>query len=262
MLRPKTKGSQPNGKGLKPKTPRSCWGCGKSWTEFKELKKHMPTCLAKNKVCTGCKREGATPANCPCQGKGPEAERKPKKASLVRNPRNYRVKVPFDNLPIPNMENVMFRAMGKRSNPQVLSAYPDMGAEQSMVSEDLVETLGLNMEPSTKSVEAVDGNRVACLGLSPVEVEYQGRVTLTRLLVTDKLKNEIILSKTVLENLEVINPDFPNAKVRSLRSLHQEEGLISQDPMPKETNKVQCDMATNRESVAGSVIQFTGTFEF
>ena len=99
--------------------------------------------------------------------------------------------MPFDNLPIPNMENVMFRAMGKRSNPQVLSAYPDMGAEQSMVSEDLVETLGLNMEPSTKPVEAVDGNRVACLGSSPVEVEYQGRVTQTRLLVTDKLKTRL-----------------------------------------------------------------------
>ena len=85
-------------------------------------------------------------------------ERKPKKALLVRNPRNCRVKVPFDDRPTPNMENVTFRAMGKSSNPQVLSAYPDTGAEQSMVSEDLVETLGLNMEPSTKAVEAVDGN--------------------------------------------------------------------------------------------------------
>ena len=54
------------------------------------------------------------------------------------------------------MENVTFRAMGKRSNPKVLSAYPDTGAEQSMVSEDLVETLGLNLESSTKAVVAMD----------------------------------------------------------------------------------------------------------
>ena len=89
------------------------------------------------------------------------------------------------------MENVTFRAMGKSSNPLVLSAYPDTGAEQSMVSEDLVETLGLNMEPSTKAVEAVDRNRVACLGSSQVKVEYKGRVTQTRLLVTDKLKTRL-----------------------------------------------------------------------
>ena len=99
----------------------------------------------------------------------------------VRNPRNYRVKVPFDDRPTPNMENVTFRAMGKKSNPKVLSAYPDMGAEQSMVSEDLIETLGLDVESSTKAVEAVDGGRVTCLGSSPVEVEYQGGVTQTRL---------------------------------------------------------------------------------
>ena len=224
------------------------------------------TCQAKNKVCPGCNREGATPAHCPCQGKGPVAERKPKKALLVRNPRNCRVKVPFDDRPTPNMENVTFRAMGKSSNPKVLSAYPDTGAEQSMVSEDLVETLGLNLESATKAVEAVGGNRVACLGSSPVEVEYQGRVTQTRLLVTDKLRNEIILSKTVLENLEVIDPDFPNAKVRSRglqaspggtlgAGLSQEEGLMSQGPTPKETNEVRVlSMNSNMQDLVSRVI--------
>ena len=64
-------------------------------------------------------------------------------------------------------------------------------------------------------MEAVDGGRVTCLGSSPVEVEHQGWTTQTRLLVTDKLKNEVILSNTVIEALEVIDPDFPNAKVRS-----------------------------------------------
>ena len=72
-----------------------------------------------------------------------------------------------------------------------------MGAEESKVSEDLIETLGLKVEPSTNAVEAVDGGHVLCLGSSPVEVVYQGLTTQTRLLVTDKLKNEVILSKTV-----------------------------------------------------------------
>ena len=83
-----------------------------------------------------------------------------------------------------------------------------------MVSEEINETLKLKIEHSTKAVEAVHGGHVACLGLSPVEVEYQGWTTQTRLSVTDKLKNDVILSKTVLEALEVIVPDFPNAKIR------------------------------------------------
>ena len=58
-------------------------------------------------------------------------------------------------------------------------------------------------------MEAVDGGRVTCLGSSPVEVEHQGWTTQTRLLV------EVIPSKIVLEALEVIDPDFPNAKIRS-----------------------------------------------
>ena len=43
-------------------------------------------------------------------------------------------------------------------------------------------------------------------------------------MVTDKLKNKVILSKTVLEALEVIDPDFPNAKVRSFRGLQASLG--------------------------------------
>merc|ERR1711894_651886 len=96
--------------------------------------------------------------------------------------------------------------------PKVHPAYPDTGAEQSMVSEDLIETLGLALETSTKAVEAVDGGRVTCLGSSPVELEYQGRRAQTRLLVTDALRSEVILSKTVLQKLEVIAEDFPNAR--------------------------------------------------
>ena len=105
------------------------------------------------------------------------------------------------------------------SSPQIHFAYPDTCAEQSMVSEDLIETLGLKVEPSIKVVVAIDGGCVACLGLSPVEVKYQGRNTQTRLMVKDKLKDKVILSKTVLESLEVIDPDFQNAKVRSCHGL-------------------------------------------
>ena len=78
------------------------------------------------------------------------------------------------------MENVQFKAMCMGLGPQI--QYPNMGAEQSMVSKDLIETLGLKVEPSTKAKEAVDGGCVTCLGLSPVEVVYQGWTTQTQAL--------------------------------------------------------------------------------
>merc|ERR1711894_646154 len=114
--------------------------------------------------------------------------------------------------------------------PKVHPAYPDTGAEQSMVSEDLLETLGLTLETSTKAVEAVDGGRVTCLGSSPVELEYQGRTAQTRLLVTDALRSEVILSKTVLEKLEVIDQDFPNARARGELKARDDKRYPNPDP--------------------------------
>ena len=83
----------------------------------------------------------------------------------------YRVRVPIDNQPTPNMENVRLKTKHLGFRPQVHSAYPNRGAEQSMVSEDLIEILGLKIENSTKAVEAVYGGCVTCFSSSPVEVK-------------------------------------------------------------------------------------------
>ena len=168
----------------------------------------------KDQICSGCKTKGAVPKHC---GRC-ERREKQSKAKAVRTPRNFGAKVSFDDRQTPNMENVQFRALGEArpGSWQTHSAFPDTGAEQSMISEDLLETLGLDMEPASKAMEAVHGGRVSCLGSCPVEVKYQGRTAQTRLLVTSALKNEVILSKTVLEKLEVIDPDFPNVKARGI----------------------------------------------
>ena len=55
--------------------------------------------------------------------------------------------MPFDDHPTPDMENVQLKALGKGSRPHIHSAYLPIYsavAEQSMVSEDLVEPLGLS----------------------------------------------------------------------------------------------------------------------
>ena len=106
-----------------------------------------------------------------------------------------------------------------RPKKTAMEAYPDTGAKQSMVSADLVQPMGLRLEKGkSKTLEAVDGGVVQCDGSASVEVCYQGHQTKTRLMVTPKLRNEVILSKTVLQDLEIISSDFPNNKLRPARA--------------------------------------------
>ena len=81
------------GKGSDPKK-YNCWGCGKVVPTRDDLTKHMPTCVAKDQVCPGCKTKGAVPKHC-----GKCERQKRSKAMTVRTPRNFRVKVPFDDRP-------------------------------------------------------------------------------------------------------------------------------------------------------------------
>ena len=53
------------GKGTSPDTKKyNCWGCGKVLPAREDLTKHLPTCVAKDQVCTGCKTKGAVPKHC------------------------------------------------------------------------------------------------------------------------------------------------------------------------------------------------------
>merc|ERR1712020_163938 len=46
------------GKGSDPKK-YNCWGCGKVVPTRDDLTMHLPTCVAKDQVCPGCKTKGA-----------------------------------------------------------------------------------------------------------------------------------------------------------------------------------------------------------
>ena len=102
-----------------------------------------------------------------------------------------------------------------------------------MVSADLVKPLGVRVEnDKSKTLEAVDRGVVQCQGSAVVQVRYHSQETKTRLVVTPKLKNEVILSKTVLQDLEVIAEDFPNiiAKQRSTRQAQTSGSLPGASP--------------------------------
>ena len=49
-----------------------------------------------------------------------------------------------------------------------------------MIRHGLVESMGLNIEKVIKNVEVVKGNKVRCMGLAAVMVNYQDDATKTR----------------------------------------------------------------------------------
>ena len=53
--------------------------------------------------------------------------------------------------------------------------FPNIGCEQSLVSQDLFETMGIELEHATKHGEAVDRPKVRCVGSTTVEIKYQGQ---------------------------------------------------------------------------------------
>ena len=85
------------------------------------------------------------------------------------------------------------QSWGQGFEPTTRNAYPDSGCEQSLISQDLIKVMGLELEPMVKNVKAVNGSKVKCAGSAAVRVDHQGQIMKTRLLATLAIKNEVIL---------------------------------------------------------------------
>ena len=82
------------------------------------------------------------------------------------------------------MTEVFFKPLG--CNGQALKtksshdAFPNIGCEQSLVSQDLFEAMGIKLELATKHGEAVDRS-------TTVEIKYQGQMAKVLILPTNAL---------------------------------------------------------------------------
>lgn len=109
-----------------------------------DRKEHKKTCKALEFKCKECTKK----RHFTSMSKSKETP-KSKRASSVRFPRSFRASikaqnVDFNNLQTPTMKDVAFMPLGKAKPRKVtLQAYPDTGAEQSMVSQDLVKKMCL-----------------------------------------------------------------------------------------------------------------------
>ena len=71
---------------------------------------------------------------------------------------------------------------------------------------------------SSLKIKAVNAQRLDNSGSVTFTLRYQGRSTEVNALVSDAIKDEILLSWRVLKNLGVIDNTFPNVKHRPVRA--------------------------------------------
>ena len=147
------------------------------------------------------------------------------------------MEVEYDMESTQDMEDVAFTPLGKsKAKSTIRNAFPDSGCEQSLISEDLIKSMGLVLENKKKRIEAVDGSVVRCSGSTAIKVEYQGHEAHIRALVTPALKDEVILSKKTLKKLSVLPKDFPNAQPVQVRVVKD-----SKNDQPNEWSE-ECDL--------------------
>ena len=85
----------------------------------------------------------------------------------------------FDESLTPNMTDLIFKPLG--CNDQALktktshNSFPNIGCEQLLVTQDLSEAMGIELEQATKHGEAIDRSKVRCAGSTTVEIKYQGQ---------------------------------------------------------------------------------------
>ena len=113
------------------------------------------------------------------------------------------VKFNFDHSPTRDLVDVDFKPMAPGSKHSVHKTYPDTGCKQSMIFADLINSVGFKVK-NVKTVEAVDGGKVQYLGSVATRINYQSLTAHARMLV-----DEVILSKTVLADLGIIDLSFP-----------------------------------------------------
>ena len=103
--------------------------------------------------------------------------------------------------------------------PFEFEACPDTGCTKTIIARNLAIRQGMRFNPdSTLKIRAVNAQSLDNSGLVTFTLRYQGRSTKVNALVSDAIKDEILLSWRVLKNLGVIDNTFPNVKHPPVRA--------------------------------------------
>ena len=208
-----------------PSTKRTCQGCGGNCTDRKK-------CPARDMKCFECNIVGHLGRVCRSRNRSKSRARK----SEVKHEENFDVRMNTakvrisstrtnfeESKPTPLMNVIIHPRKGTSFKFQ---ACPDSGAWQSLISEDLAKTYGMEIDRRTKKkISAVNETNCECIGSTDFQVEFQGQRTYVRALVTSAFTEELLLDHQTLQKLNVLPKTFPNRiNVKcSTTTLHEDE---------------------------------------
>ena len=120
--------------------------------------------------------------------------------------------------PTPMMQDIVV-IPHEGGQPFEFEACPDTGCTKTIIARNLAIRKGMRFNPdSNLKIRAVNAQRLDNSGSVTFTLRYQGRSTEVNALVSDSIKDEILLSWRVLKNLGVIDNTFPNVKHRPVRA--------------------------------------------
>ena len=103
--------------------------------------------------------------------------------------------------------------------PFEFEACPDTGCTKTIIAHNLTIRQGMRFNPdSTLKIRAVNAQRLDNSGSVTFTPRYQGRSNEVNALVSDTVKDEILLSWRVLKILGVIDSTFQNVKHPPVRA--------------------------------------------
>ena len=104
--------------------------------------------------------------------------------------------------------------MIKEPKTTILSLFPDPGCQETLIAKSLVPLLGLQVDQSrTKRIQGITGGPTdPCYGSTSFQISYDGQVTNVMGLVTDTIKDEIILSLKALQRLGIVHEEYPRSQ--------------------------------------------------
>ena len=216
------------------KKQNRCTRCGLSTHKANE-------CYANNKDCNNCGIKGHLARVCqkPQGTKGPRAQGA--KAQTQTQTRKVDSDPPMTESSDSDSETentrsnvkarqvLVRRATDKTSDDRMhvtvegkdtsfqFNAVPDTGTGRTLIAQNVAEANRMKLHSTTTKLRAANNTHMPCAGKCNVYIKYQDNVVKTKALVTDGLRNEILIGRPDLKELGVISKCFPEAvRVRAL----------------------------------------------
>ncbi|TRY74840.1 hypothetical protein TCAL_05485, partial [Tigriopus californicus] len=133
---------------------------------------------------------------------------------------------------------------------------PDTGATRTMLSLDLVQRHGLDMESTHDTVRAANGDQMSVAGRVVLELTVNGRTAYVDCLVSACMCNCMLVSWHDLQNLGIISSTFPSAASEEVNAAAEASSKIKEmtQDLRKQFHDVLSDSLAPDQRVVGEPI--------